>query len=273
MTPPQHLSLTELFERLMAVNSYVKVAVGEPTGAGWFSPADLLEGGALAEVLAQQAAHAPCQDKHYLAASFISYVSFQLVTATVGCYMSLNRLPDLQTDNLRFHFDENGNHDRLAFCRPTIYGLPDDPDAGHPDLIVLEDKDALQTLFRSQLEALFSPLVDALKAYSGMGKRGLWGIITDRIGGILIYAAQLLGRQDECEAEIEALLRITGSPLNTKTGVLRLEHQGHHEAFLERAACCLSYKVEAYGYCSTCPLVKAPERERRLREYMETRIN
>ncbi|MBZ0316210.1 MAG: (2Fe-2S)-binding protein [Anaerolineae bacterium] len=61
---------------------------------------------------------------------------------------------------------------------------------------------------------------------------------------------------------------VEGSPLRGKTGVIWIEHHGHPHPFLQRGACCLSYKVPEYGYCSTCPLLSQEEREQRLRQHL-----
>ncbi|MBX3084522.1 MAG: (2Fe-2S)-binding protein [Anaerolineae bacterium] len=267
----QTLTLADTFERLKALSSYINLQIGQPTGDGWYSHSDLARSDSphLATLLERIRTKIGCDDRQFGATAFISSYSWQMTAASIGCYFTARRVPDLSPDNLRMHFDDNVWHDQLAFLEGRFYALPDDPEAGQPHVTVVENMDALRDEMRLQTEAHLADVIGALKLKTGMGKRGLWGLVADRLAGNLIYACQVLGQPERCRSELDALIHVPGSHLNGKTDVMTFEHAGHREQFLTRGACCQYYKAPGYGYCATCPLQKPEERERRMREHLE----
>jgi ferric iron reductase protein FhuF len=258
------------FERLNTLNEYVSLQTGRPDGENWYSPEEFTQpdSPALDEILGRIRGKTGCDDRHFLAASFAGGYVWQMAVVGVGCFLAAHRLPDLSADNLRMRFDDNGWNDRLSFIRERFYALSDDSEATDSNALVVDNNDMLRDLLRQQMENHMSRVIDALKAKTTMGKRGMWGIVADRMAGIVIHATEQLGQSETCEHEVEALIQVADSPLKGKTGVMRAEHNGHQEMYLKRGSCCQYYKVPGYGYCITCPLQSKEERERRMREYV-----
>ena len=268
----QTLTLATVFEQLKTLSAYINLQVGQMDGEGWYSHADLGRGDSpqLAFLLERIGARTNCHDRQFSATAFISSYSGQMTAAGIGSYLTARRVPDFSPENVRLHFDDNVCHDQLALVEGRFFALPDDPDAGQSHVTVVEDIDALRDELRIQIEAHMANIIGALKLKTGMGKRGLWGLVADRLAGNLIYACKLLGQQERCQRELDALIYVVGSHLNGKTDMITLEHAGKSEMFLTRGACCQYYKAPGYSYCATCPLQKPEERERHMRESMES---
>ena len=273
MTDQLHtLKLAAVFEQLKTLSSYINLQIGQPKGEGWYSHADLGRGDSsqLAGLLECLGARINCHDRQFGATAFISSYSWQMTAAGIGSYLMVRRVPDFSPENVRLHFDDNVWHDQLALAEGRFFALPDDPDAGQPHVTVVEDIDALRDELRMQIEAHMADIIGALKIKTGMGKRGLWGLVADRLAGNLIYVCKILGQQDRCQHELDALIHVPESHLNGKTAMITMEHAGKTEMFLTRGACCQYYKAPGYSYCATCPLQKPEERERHMRKSMES---
>jgi ferric iron reductase protein FhuF len=264
-------TLAALFERIKTVSSYMNIQIGQREGEGWYSHCDFARSDSphLATLLETIRTKINCADRQFGATAFISSYSWQMTAAGVACYLMARRVPDFSPENMRLHFDDNVWHDQLSLINERYYALPDDPEAGQPHVTVVEDIDTLRDELRIQVEAHMADIIGALKLKTGMGKRGLWGLVADRLAGNLIYACKLLGQQESCQHELDALIHVAGSHLNGKTDVITLEHAGKSEMFLTRGACCQYYKAPGYSYCSTCPLQTPEECERHMRESME----
>jgi ferric iron reductase protein FhuF len=264
-------TLADLFIRISQISSYIKLQVGQPEGDGWYAQSDFAcsDSPQLEAALERMKANNKSEDRQFSATAFISSYSYQFTAGGIACFMTAKRVPDFSPDNVRVHFDDGGWMDRITLLEGRFFALPDDPEAGLPHVTIVETIDALRDELRLQIEAHMADVIGALKVKTGMGKRGLWGLVADRLAGTLIHACKLLEQQHVCQSELDALIHVAGSHLNGRTNVMTLEHAGRTEQFLERGACCQYYKSQTYGYCSTCPIQKPEERERRLREHME----
>src|SRR3712207_7932563 len=60
-----------------------------------------------------------------------------------AAFLTERRLPDLDAANVGLRFGEEGFTEGLAFAGPRFYCLPEDPEAGHPDAVVLCSTDRL----------------------------------------------------------------------------------------------------------------------------------
>lgn len=262
--------LIQDFEALHAQSSYIHMQVGEPAGDGWFTPADFQSdtSSALDNLLEQTRMKSGCDDKRLRAVSVASSYAWHVSAGGVSCFLATGRVPDMSADNILLHFDDGGWHDQLALRSGRFYTLPDDPAADHPCAIVVENRDALITIFRTQVEAHMRAIIDRLHVKMGMGKPGMWGVIADRIASMIIHNYSKTGREHLVEDEIKAFLHVSGSPLKGKSGVITLTYNDRSQMFLKRGGCCQYYKVAEYGYCSTCPLQTDEVREGRLLAYM-----
>lgn len=255
------------FEKLRSIYSAIQVEVGVSDTTGWLTFENLWQAPHHQELLARLRTRYQMSDKHFLAASLLNQYNWLPITAAIGSYYLDQRMPDITPENLLWQFDEQGFVERIGLREGRFYALPTDAEAEAAGCIMPTLSD-LQDVFHLSLNAHMQIVVEALRASSGIGKRALWGMVADRIGGLVIYIAELMEREELCESEVQAWVGVEGSQLRGKTGVIWMEHHEHPHPFLQRSACCLSYKVPEYGYCSTCPLLSEEERKERLRQHL-----
>jgi hypothetical protein len=104
-----------------------------------------------------------------------------------------------------------------------------------------------------------------MRTKCGIGKPALWGVIEDRIGSMILFAARLAGQTATCENDLQVWATVRQSVRRAQSRVIWIEHGGNQHAFMKRSACCLFYKLPEHDYCATCPLLSENERESRLR--------
>lgn len=146
--------------------------------------------------------------------------------------------------------------------------LADDPDAEHPDALIVPGFAALWLHAYRQIEAPWLPaLMEAIVRRSPLNEKALWLTVADRCTGMVLWINQKIGRQHACAGEVKALL--ARLPHRGTTGILPVECNGCCQLFVRRSSCCFRYTYPDHGYCRTCPKQPVAERLRRLRERME----
>jgi ferric iron reductase protein FhuF len=251
------------------LNAYLKIELGAPEGDGWVAAADLAASSSPQrdEIMARIAAHYTTSNRHYIASTFFRAYIWQAIGGSIACYLTVQRVPHLSLDKIWLHIDTQGWIDTLALGAGRFAALPDDPAAGHPDVTVVADRDALRMYLLEQLTHHYlPPMIDTMRDCSPFGKRSLWAQAADQCAGTMIWLTKELGQTKQCRDEVEMLL--CNAPLRGKTGILTVTHNGRNEMFLKRETCCQSYRLSKLGYCQTCPLQSVEERMRRLQELM-----
>lgn len=255
------------FEKIRSHADYIKISVGEPDTEGWLTFDELWRSSHLNDLLGRLRTRYQTTDKHFLAASLLNQSNWMFLAAAVASYYLDQRVPDLSPQNLMWRFSEEGFIEAVALRENSFYALPTDPDAEFASRVV-PTMNELRQLLRADVDAHMEIVTPVLKGSSGIGKKALWGMVADRIAGMVIYLTELTSQVQLCESEVQAWIGVEGSQLRGKTGVIWLEHHGDPHPFLQRGVCCLSYKVAEYGYCSTCPLIPEEAREQRLRQHL-----
>lgn len=246
--------LTDTLAHLKTLIPSIDIRVGPPQDSDWVSYADLWQsdGTVLAEMLGRLSAKYSLTHKHFLAASLLNHYSWIPITLGMASYYIDHTAPNLSPSNLLWRFNEEGIVTAIAVLDPQVTTLP--------------DNDALRANLRVQFEQHMTEVVNTLWATNRIGKRALWSLLADRIAGLVLYV--LHDQPDLCDTEVEAWVGQTSSPFRGKTGIIWLDHQPHPHPFLKRGACCLSYHVPEYGYCSTCPILPDEERMARLQAHL-----
>lgn len=261
--------LASTVEGISAINDYLNVQLGPPAGEGWIAATDLVADGSprREELQARIQTRHKTTDRHFVAMTFFGASIWQVVVAGIASYLTTLRVPELKPANVALHWNADGWGDTLALVEGRFAALPDDPAAGHPDVTVVADRNALRAYFVEHIVRDYvPPLIDLVSATSPLGKRALWGVVADRCVGTLIWLAKELNQTAICLAEVDALHQT--APFTGKSGILTVEHGTHQELFLKRNSCCLSYKVPEQIYCSTCPLLPLEDRIQRLQAYV-----
>jgi len=257
--------LITTFDQLRAVSSYLNVTFTSPTSdqftvSGWIDD----QTGIFARLQETIRTRRHCEDRQYLGMAILD-TTWLTTMSSLACLYAAQRFPDLSHDNVFYRVNEESYLREITLKNPYFYALATDPDANHPDCIgTFATFEALRDHARSQLEAHIAPLIDVIKQKTSLGKRAMWSGVADRCAQIIMTVHNLLGKMDACEAEIAHFLE--GSPLKGKTGIQWVTKDDRQHPFLARGACCLSYKLDKYDYCRTCPLLNAKEREAKLLE-------
>lgn len=275
---------------LAATLARIPVTTWQPTAdigvleADWFRATEMSENPArLDQALALQARDYPQMEPRTKGSYFIGEYAWYVPSAAVTALMAERRVPDLSLENVALRVstvqwqegDYSGESKRLdvRFLSGRFAALPDDPDAEHPDAVILPDETALREWLRSSIERHIAPLIEQIFVKTRLGRQAQWNLVADACAALFLGAGSLTSDQPRGEATGLAFVKAPGSPMkNPNTGYFTLEYGGHCETYRARGGCCRYYTVSENGEkCSTCVLVKQEERDQRILEYMAKR--
>ena len=173
-----------------------------------------------------------------------------LAGIAIEAYLTQGRVPDVSAENVLLLFAQSGHPAQaaLAASRGT---------AG-------TDRAALRPLLRGAIVDGLTGIVEALRAPGRRGPYAQWAIVADTCVSIFEEVGRRYGHMDDAVAEAEAFLDAT-PPLIGRANYEQLNVDGHSGWFRVRNTCCLIYRCSTMGYCSTCPLLPAEERDERRR--------
>ncbi|MEW6635974.1 MAG: IucA/IucC family C-terminal-domain containing protein [Actinomycetota bacterium] len=235
-------------------------------GDGWVTPSDLASNaGLMEELLLRLGAGEEAGYRAYAGTSLFRYCLWRVLVPAVAAFLTERRVPDLRPESVALRFGEKGYPEDLAFLSPGFAALPDDPDAGHPDVRTVCSEEKMLAFVGDRLaEGHARALIPALRGLRvRRGARALWGAAVDVVAEAFMYVGRELGCQEEALGFAEQMLS-GGSPLSGPANYYLLEHGGEAEMTRVRNTCCLYYKV-ADGPCFTCPRITHEERLRRMR--------
>jgi ferric iron reductase protein FhuF len=270
---PIHETLIEL----AAGDDYLRARLlpKRDTEPGWQSAAMLADvlntrrdAPHLSEILDRVAAHYKSSGTKPPAALWFGNYVFSVMAVPMACFLLSNRFPSLAPREVWVRFDEDGFMRELAWCGQTFSALPNDPASDHLDCRILPTRAALRGALREQLIAHVTPLVDAVRVHSSLGKPAMWALAADGAANAFAWVARLLGNE-LAGVEEARLLAALPSPLHRKLDFIPIEHCGTSHHMIDRLSCCLYYKVEGGSYCSNCPHRPVEERISLTKAWME----
>lgn len=249
-------------------DEYCRYRLGMPSDAGWFCLDSITsEEGWLDEWVRQinKSEGGPAA----MTGSFLaSWIAGMVVEPAARALLSQRRTWPLDPCRLFVHRHEDGWLDGLSVASPAVRMLQDDPQAGHPDAIVVEDEAALRRNFATEAVAVLTPLFGAVRARTPYGVRGMWGAVADSIAGGATWRAR---QHDEDGAaafgramELVAILATQTSNLRVRPKLVPVEWSAGVHHFSCKGTCCLWYQSQespdpsGEGYCSSCPK-RSPE--------------
>lgn len=266
--------ITATLARLATVDEHFRTQLlTEPDAEpGWLSTATLIAPGAshIDELLAHVAAHYKAESLQPAVSLWFGHHAFGVMAVAIACYLVEGRVPDLTPENVWLRFEEDGDLGAFAWRGHNFAAMKDDPDAGHPDCIVLPSRDALREYLRASIIAHFIPIIDALRTRSSFGKPGLWALASDSSASAFTWVAEMLG-DVSLGLEEARMFGAAPSPLQRKRDFIHIEHCGLSYEMPERISCCLYFKVEGGEYCSSCPHRPQEEQVERIKSWLEKR--
>lgn len=177
-------------------------------------------------------------------------------------FHSARRVPVLQPRQLAFRFDP-GWVEAVALRPGRFWCLPGDPDAGHPDAVVVPDEAALGAVLRREV---VSHAGHFLRIYGPMvrfGRRTLWAAVTDGLDTGLLLAGRSFGSARAGAADARLVLADRVEPLTAASTICRVtDAHGRVHWTRRRGSCCFSYALPDTGPCATCPRTDDEERAR-----------
>ncbi len=230
---------------------------------GWQLCSDIVADRVAVNGLIDTACEIYTMDDRQVAASFLvlGYFWHPMVTA-VACYLLERRVPDLSPSSVGVHL-----RDGVAFTTPHCWSLPDDPDAGHPDVTVVEDLHALRVQIVEQLEDHAGPLFATLRSVAPYGMPAMRANYTDRLASAVLWLAEQMRAPDIARREVPAFVSLASQ--KSRSGVIEIEHEGRSGVFLRRGGCCLNYRLPEREKCDTCSLIPLDQRLIQLRRHLE----
>jgi hypothetical protein len=273
---PLHQTLTKASQ----LSEYIKAGLGNGSEAEWLTPDALLapQSPHLAVLIRTTQRRLRTEAANMIGGSLIQEYQWPLIATAIACFLIDRRVPDLRPENIQLRLPveeqegEEDHRERITYRTGRFAALPDDPAANHPDATIVADLDALREQLRIGIETHMGWVIGQLHAQTRANARGLWLFVADRCAGTLSW---LMQEQDKSvslcciEPEVDALIRVSGSPLqNKKVGFFELTYKDKTHVYLDRATCCYWYKTEGGDYCTTCPHRAKDDRNERLLKYM-----
>lgn len=253
--------LHSTIEKVSARFEHLSATCG-PAPDGWRRSSDTISDPVAVCELLDQACQIYKMDDRQVAASFLvlGYFWHPMVVA-IACYLLDQRAPDLSPGALAVHLRGG-----VTFTSPRCWALPGDPAAGHPDVTVVSDLDALRAQIVGQLEQHAAPLFATLRSVAPYGVPAMRTNYTDRLASAVLWLAEQLDDLDIARGEVPAFVSLA-SP-KSRSGVIEIEHEGRSGVFLRRGGCCLNYRLPGRDKCDTCCLIPLDDRLANLRRYL-----
>lgn len=228
--------------------------------------------GHLDELIARVGEHYGTTDPAVTGTFFLKGYARGAAAAALVCLATERRVPDVAPGNVAFRFGPDGMVQEATLAEPAFAALPDDPDADHPDAIVVPDVDALRRWLRDRFVCgHLAGIVPLLRQRTRRGPHALWGTASDACSRALALLAETEGTLEaagELDRESHAFLT-TGPPLIDTPPLRPILHAGMLSSGWRRVTCCLAYRLPDHGLCTSCPCVGQDERERRLHTELE----
>ena len=251
--------------------------------AGWMSCARLLTPQGLEQVLAEiRQQHGASNE---VAVSYLAaWYAGNIVGPAIAAFVIAGRVPDLTRERMSVHRTDDGWFDATAFHTSRMTVLPTDPllaavaaDAGpaRADLLaagvvdVAEDVPALRARLVAEIVGHLEPVISALRGRARLGLPALWGAVSAQCARTFLLTERVTGDPHRGRQEADAFFALACPPLRARPTWHEFVHRGRHHTGMRRGACCLAHRLTA-EFCTTCPFTPDEERERRLRELIDT---
>jgi hypothetical protein len=262
-----------IYESLSTLNASWAVGIGRPSEPGWISGTDLRDacGGPFNELLLKIGARAQTADRRTIAASFALRYGWASAMA-IAPYLKYRCVPDVSLENVSFKFRDSTFFERTAIHDARGSMVAGDPRSTHPSITIVDTPDLLLRTLRAGLVDQATPVVEALRAWSGFAPRGTWGMLTSA------WAAQFIAlcEQPNDHRPIWPVLTAFFAGDDVVAAMQPLLHavtwQEATHLYQRRASCCRYYLLPKGDLCASCPLVSHDDRLERNRAWMKTQL-
>jgi hypothetical protein len=191
----------------------------------------------------------------------------------IGPYATYRCVPDVALDNVSFKFKESTFFERTAIheARGTVLASDSSPD--HPSVTRVPDRHALLRVLRHALTAQATPVVEALRTWSGFSARGTWGMLTSSWAAHLVSLSAKGPDQTTALPELDAFFAGDDIVTEMQPRLHAVAYRGATHLYQRRASCCRFYLLPQGKLCASCPLVPHEERLARNRAWMKQQLD
>ena len=214
------------------------------------------------------------------------YLPSVIADSAVKALVGQRRVWPVAADHLAVRHAREGSFDGIGVRTSRLRVLPEDPDAGHPDVEVVPDEAALRTVLLDELIPLLTSIFAAIRTRAPYGVRGMWGNFADGIASAALWQVRKNGTEADARAAFataRALIAELASqaPLaKVRPHLERVPWSGGTGWIAIKTTCCLLYKSRARvgpearrrgvtvdfeidpeddGYCPSCPFLDQGE--------------
>ena len=257
------LPLEDTLVRLGSVGARLSLRV--PAGSYAIGAHELTDDGTVLAEAVRACQHWLGTDPEVAASLFHKQWCVSVARVAVGAFTAERRVPDLLAEKTVLILDRMGRPTGASLRTPRLAVLPGDPDAAHPDTVVVADEAALRDWLRARvIDGHLSGAVDAMGTLGLLSEEQLWGNVAAACAGALAVLSNRWVPIDELVAEAAELLDMPGAPTRGLARLVPDEHGGSVKLHVRRETCCLHHCLPADPpQCSSCPLLDEEERVRR----------
>ncbi len=228
------------------------------------------DGTGIADLLHYQGRFAAGMDDRTKGAHLAAFYSHQLSIAAGALYLRTGLVPDLDPAILAFRFEpyapKNAGKGPLA--------CPSDARRFHFRFCQFRQGRDNASLFHDSFVASLAPVVETVKARTGLSSTAQWRLAADGIAGAFLEIGTASGQEEQAMASALAVVNTEGSPLSssavryqkiaTIVGGVPVER-----IFRLRSGCCLYYRTDEGTFCDVCVLLDEETKKIRLHAHLE----
>ncbi|WP_349434976.1 (2Fe-2S)-binding protein [Pararhizobium sp. A13] len=130
------------------------------------------------------------------------------------------------------------------------------------------------SLFHDSFVASLAPVVETVKARTGLSSVAQWRLAADGIAGAFLEMGAASAQEEQAMASALAIVNTEGSPLSSsalryQTIAANVDGVPVERVFRLRSGCCLYYRTDGGTFCDVCVLLDEETQKSRLRAHLE----
>lgn len=252
-----------------------------PEGDCWFLFSEVLQSPAVITGWVDDLLAGEAHGRRDVAGSYLcSWIAGMVAGVPAGALISTSRAWALQPENLALHRHADGWFDRMELRSAEVWVLPDDPDAGHPDSVVIDTPDELRARLAAEIVKVVEPVFARVREATRYPSRSMWGSLADGIASMALWRDRRAGNPDPAvwdrAGEFLDCLEDRARLLKDRPSLGEVTWSGGCNRFAVKSTCCLYFKVfdgepdpEGDGYCTSCPFRSEQSRNQKWSTWLE----
>ncbi|MEK1928263.1 MAG: (2Fe-2S)-binding protein [Pararhizobium sp.] len=224
----------------------------------------------IADLLDYQSRFAAGMDDRTKGAHLVAFYSHQLSIAAGAIYLRTGLVPDLDPGSLAIRFEPYAP--KNAGARAQV--CPSGAHRFHFRFRQFRQGPDSASLFHDSFVASLAPVVETVKAHTGLTSVAQWRLAADGIAGAFLEIGAASAQEEQAMASALAIVNTQSSLLSSS--VLRYQKIAAiaggvpvERIFRLRSGCCLYYRTDGGAFCDVCVLLDEETQKSRLRAHLE----